>query len=61
MNVVPRGSIVNTLSTGGMDNVRETSLAARSWNSRFLDGAVLSPRIGGRGRASRAVQPTRLC
>jgi len=49
------GAIADILSTDDMDNVRETSLAAEPWNRHFLDGAILSARVGGRGRSSRAV------
>lgn len=47
LHAVPPGLIADTFYTGGMDDVRGTSLAARPWNCHFLDGAVLSPRIGG--------------
>ena len=47
LTTVPSGVTADTLSTDGMDNVRETSLAAEPWNRHFLDGAILSARIGG--------------
>jgi hypothetical protein len=40
-----------------MDNIRETNLAAKSWNCHLLNGAILSARIGKRGHSSRAVRP----
>jgi len=52
---VPPGAIADTISIDDMGNVRETNLAAESWNRHFLDGAILSARTGGRGRSSRAV------
>ena len=52
---VPPDAMTDILSTDDVDNVRETSLAVEPWNCHFLDGEVLSARIGGRGRSPRAV------
>ena len=45
--VLPPDVIVDTPSTGDMDNLCETSLAAEPWNCHFLDGAILSSLIRG--------------
>lgn len=37
--------IADSLSTGGMGNVREANLAAGSWDCHFFDRAILSARI----------------
>ena len=52
---VPLGAIADILSTDDMDNVRETNLAIEPWSCHFLDGAILSARVGGWGHSSRAV------
>jgi len=48
-------ALADILSTDGLDNVHETNLAVEPWNCNFLDGEILSARVGGRGRSSRAV------
>ena len=44
--IVPPDVIVNVSSTGDMDDVRETGLAAEPRNCHFLDGAIISAGVG---------------
>ena len=44
--IVPPDVIVDVSSTGDMDDVRETGLAAEPRNCHFLDGAIISAGVG---------------